>query len=292
MNHLECELLDQLSRHQTITKAAEAMQLSQSTITKRLKQMEAGFDVQIVHRGKKGIHFTPEGEYLAACARSILKEIEAMKDTLWNMEEEVKGTIKIAVSNFLTSFMLFDVIRAFKEMYPEVDFRITTGWSRDMYERVRSDEVHVSFIRGDYQWRGRKHLLFEETLCVASKEPLPLEALPAAPRIDYKKDAKLAGMIDSWWDWNFREIPKVSMVLDNAESCREMIRNGLGYSIVTSLVVRDMDDIHKTELKDRAGKRITRGSWMFCREQSMELKAVREFVEFVENYDAERHSAG
>ena len=288
MNNQDWKILDQLSRHLTITKAAENMQLSQSTITKRLKQMEADFDVRIVYRGKKGIHFTPEGEYLAQSARAILKEVEVMKDTLWNMEEEVRGTIKIAVSNFLTSFMIFDVIGAFKETYPEVDFQITTGWSRDMYERLRNDEVHVSFIRGDYQWRGRKHLLFEETLCIASEKPIPLPELPAAPRIDYQKDAKLDGMIRKWWDENFIEVPRISMVLDKAESCREMIRNGLGYSIVTSLVVRNMEDIHKTELKDRDGKRITRGSWMFCQEKSMDLKAVRKFVEFVESYNLSR----
>ncbi|MGM9921140.1 MAG: LysR family transcriptional regulator [Bhargavaea sp.] len=288
MNNQDWEILDQLSRHLNITKAAENMQLSQSTITKRLKQMEAGFDVRIVFRGKKGIHFTPEGEYLADSARSILKEYEVMKDTLWNMEEEVKGTIKIAVSNFLTSFLLFNVIRAFKEKYPEVDFQITTGWSRDMYDQVRNDDVHVSFIRGDYQWQGRKHLLFEETLCIASKQPIPLAELPAAPRIDYKKDIKLDTMISSWWDVNFREVPRISMVMDKAESCREMIRNGLGYSIVTSLVVRNMEDIHKTEVKDRDGQLIRRGSWMFCHEKSLKLKAVRKFVEFIESYDPSR----
>lgn len=281
LKNQDWEILYELYRHNNVTKTAKVMNLSQPALTRRLKQIEEEFQVKVVYRSKQGVHFTPEGEYLAKSAETVLKEYEKTKEQLWNMNDELVGTLKIGVANFLTSFMLFDFINSFKKLHPNVDFKITTGWSQDMYNLVYNNDVHISFVRGDYSWNENKHFLFEETLSIISKSKIDIDDLPNLPRIDYHTDAKLKALIDNWWGENYVQSPYITMVVDKAKTSREMVLNDLGYAILPSLVVRDLGQLYKKVIKNRYGEPILRRSWMLYHEESMNLKVVKEFVQFV-----------
>ncbi len=282
MKNQDWEILYELFQHKNVTKTAKVMGLSQPALTRRLKQIEDNFQVKIVYRSKQGAHFTPEGEYLAKSAEKILKEYEKTKEQLWNMNDELVGTLKIGVANFLTSFMLFDFINSFKKLHPKVDFKIITGWSQDMYDLAYNRDVHISFVRGDYSWHEKKHFLFEETISVVSKSDFEMKDLPNLPRIDYHTDAKLKTLIDNWWKENYVKSPYITMVVDKAKTCREMVMNDLGYAILSSLLVRDYDGLYKKVIKNKDGDPILRRSWMLYQKESLNARVVREFVRFVE----------
>ncbi len=69
MEYRDWYILQTLYQEQNITKTAETLYLSQPALTKRLRQIEKEFGVQIVQRGSRGVHFTPQGEYLAKWCR-------------------------------------------------------------------------------------------------------------------------------------------------------------------------------------------------------------------------------
>ncbi|MGM0713836.1 LysR substrate-binding domain-containing protein [Brevibacillus parabrevis] len=79
-------------------------------------------------------------------------------------------------------------MKLFKQKYPLVEFKVETGWSKDVCQAVYNQDVHLGFVRGDYNWPGGKQLLFEESVCIVSQTPLDLNSLPDLPRIDYETD--------------------------------------------------------------------------------------------------------
>jgi DNA-binding transcriptional LysR family regulator len=289
MDSRDWTILKVLFEQKNITKTAELLYISQPALTKRLQQIESNFGVQIVLRGRRGVHFTPQGEYLVKCADEMLVKLREINDNLSNMDDKVVGTLRIGASYLITRTKLPRVLKRFKDIYPNVEFQVTTGWSEQVYQSLLNQDVHVSILRGDYEWQDGKKNLLQEPLLLACNKEIKLEDLPKLPRIDYNSDSKLKEMIDSWWRNRFSVSPKVSMTVDKSDTCKEMVLNGLGYAIIPGYVVAD-DSRHlfTMELSDNKGKRIVRDTWMLYHEESLNLKLVSAFVEFVHNLDFEK----
>jgi len=278
-------ILKVLYEKKNITKAAESLYISQPSLTKKIQQIEKEYQVEIVKRGTKGVHFTPQGEYLVQCADEMLYRLQQIKDTVSNMGEEVSGTLRLGVSNYITKHKLPHLLKLFREQFPNVNYKVTTGWSRDIFNLVYNRDVHIAMVRGDYQWSDSKILLFEENLCVTSLEKIELRDLPSLPRIEYDTDALLKNMIDNWWSGEFSQPPFIGMEVDKADTCKEMVMNGLGYGILPSVLVHDHQNLNRIILKDRKGNPIVRRTWMIFHEKSLEIKVVKEFIEFVKRID-------
>ncbi|WP_281886131.1 LysR family transcriptional regulator [Paenibacillus sp. YYML68] len=285
MEDLNWVILKELYTHQNMTKAAESLYISQPALTNRLRQMEKEFGVQIVHRGRRGVHFTPEGEYLARCADEMITRMRTIKEQVLNMNDRVVGTLRLAVTNLITRKKLPKLLKLFKHQYPDVEFKVMTGWSKDVFHQVYNQEVHVGIVRGDYAWADQKHLLFEEKVCIASSEPLEMGELPSQPRIDYQTDPLFKSFIDQWWSENYTVPPRVGMEVDKAETCKEMLLNGLGYAILPHTVIEDAEALYTEVLLDTSGEPIVRRTWLYYHEEMLELNIVRTFVEFVKQLD-------
>jgi DNA-binding transcriptional LysR family regulator len=288
MDNRDWMILQVLYEHKNITKTAQHLFMSQPALTSRLRQIENEFGVQIVLRGRRGVLFTPEGEYLARCADDMLLRLRQMKEHALNMNDEVVGTLRLGVSNFFIRHQLPGLLKLFKDQYPLVEFKVITGWSRDVYNQIYNQEVHVGFVRGDYPWREPKHLLHEETICIASTQELDMKSLPQLPRIDYETDHLFKSLIDHWWTANYDQPPYIGMEVDKAESCKAMVVNGLGYAILPSLVLEDENKIYKTVLTDNAGEPLLRKTWMYYHEETLQLNLVRAFIDFVKGLDLMR----
>lgn len=285
MDERDWLILQTLYHEKNITKAARSLHISQPTLTNRLQQIEKEFGVQIANRGRRGIQFTSQGEYLANCADEMLSSIQKIKENVLNMEQDVAGTLRLGVSNFFTHYKLPGLLKLFKEQYPNVEFKVTTGWSSDMTNLVYNQHAHIGFVKGDYSWNEKKRLLFEETICVVSKEKIDMESLPLLPRINYQADSLLEAQINNWWVEHYSEPPFISIEVDKIDTCKEMVLNGLGYAIVPSMILNDLDDLYKIDLKTKSGEPLLRRTWMLYHEDSLKLNMVKAFVTFVESVD-------
>lgn len=285
MDERDWLILKVLYEKKNITKTAQSLYISQPALTKRIQQMEKEFQVAMIERGTRGVHFTPQGEYVAKCAVEMLGRLRQIKESALNMDEEVVGTLRLGVSNFISKHKLPRLLKLFRERFPKVDFKVTTGWSREVFNLIYNQDVHIGIVRGDYQWAESKLLLFEENICVASKEKINLRDLPSLPRIEYETDTLLKPIINNWWSETFSRPPLIRMEVDKGDTCKKMIINGLGYGILPSVLVENHDDLHRINLTDAQGKPIIRKTWMFYHQKSLDIKLIKEFVEFVGKLD-------
>jgi len=285
MDERDWLILQVLYRENNITKTAKSLHISQPALTHRLQQMEKEFGVQIVNRGRWGVQFTPQGEYLAKCAYQMLLNIQKIKENVINMGHKVTGTLRLGVCTFFTDYKLPGLLKLFKDQYPNIEFKVTTGWSSDIVNSIYNQDVHIGFVRGDYSWKDEKRLLFEETICIASKEKIDVCNLPFLPRIDYLTDHLLKTSVHNWWLENYSQPPLVSIEVDKADTCKKMVANGLGYAILPSMILQDVENIHKIDLKTKNGNPITRKTWMFFHNESLNLNIVKAFVNFMKGLD-------
>lgn len=291
MDDRDWQILHLLHSQKNITKTAQLLFLTQPALTKRLMQIEAEFGVKIVNRGIKGVHFTPEGELLAKRAGQLLTTIREIKEEVSNLQQSVAGTLRLGVSNFFAKYKLPTLLKLFNEQYPLVDFQVETGLSRDVLHKVYNREVHIGFVRGEYSWPDQKKLLFVEKVLLVSKTEMDLAQLPDLPRVDYETDQMFKALVDNWWAENYTKPPLISMKVDRGDTCKEMVRSGLGYAILPSMFVSDAPNLYKRELLTSENTPVLRNTWMFYHEESLEKNVVKAFVQFMEGIDFEDSEA-
>ncbi|MED1954712.1 LysR family transcriptional regulator [Brevibacillus centrosporus] len=281
MEHKDWILLETLYNEQNITKAAELLYLSQPALTYRLQQLEKEFNVKIVNRGRRGIQFTPQGEYLVKYSKDMLAQLQHTKQILWNMEDNVSGILRLGVASSIAANKLPDLLKRFLDQFPNVEVKVTTNLSSDLVQSVFRQDVHIGMIRGDYNWADEKHLLMEEHICIVSKKPLELNELPKLPRITFKTDMSLQNAIDYWWQEHFKQPPTIAMEVDQMETCKEMALNELGYAILPMIVLDGQDNLYKIPLTNKFGEPLYRRSWMIYKKESLDIKLIETFVAFV-----------
>lgn len=285
MEERDWVILESLHEKRSITKAAEALYISQPTLTGRLRQIEERFDVQIVIRGKKGVSFTPEGEYLVQCAREARRKMHIIEGTLRTIKNEIKGSLRIGASNFFSRHKLPELLRQFKTRYPEVEFTVVTGLSGKIVDLVYNHTIDIGFIRGEYDWSDKRDLLFEENMFIVSAREISIAHLPEIPRIDYISNKTVRDSLDNWWQQNFLRPPLVGMEVDQVDTCLEMVLKGLGYAFLPGVILDNAGPLYKVEMADRSGKPLSRRTWMFYHHEALEIGLVKTFVDFVNGLD-------
>lgn len=276
-------IIQALNTEKNITKAAQLLYMSQPALTSRLQHIEREFGVQIVHRSTKGIQITPEGEYLVKASSEMVAKLSNIKNEVRNLSRIDSGTLEIGASHYFTMYTLPHILKLFKKKYPYADFNMTTDWSKNIFSLIYNNKTHVGFVSVDYGGCKNMDLLYEEPVCVASTQPFSFEELPNLSRIEYQSDYLLKSQIDKWWRENFLKPPNVNMHVDKLATCKEMVKNGLGYAILPSRIVANIPNIHTLNLKDATGNCITRKTWMIYNNDTLQLPIVKLFVNFVKN---------
>ncbi len=285
MDERDWLIITVLYEQKNVTKAAQALFISQPALTARIRHIERDLGVSMIVRGSRGIHFTPEGEYLAESAGEILAQIRRVRERALNMAGEIGGTLRIAAPDYIAKCKLPSLLGLFKRQYPDVEFNVTNAWSRDVCRLVYNQEVHIGFVRNDYNWQDEKHVLHEEPLCIAAKKEIALSDLPKLARIDYHTDASYKAFLDEWWNGHFTQPPRISMTVAHMDICKAMVANGLGYAILPTTILQDIGPTCQIPLRDKNGQVITRRTTMIYQQETLNLRLVKLFVEFVKTVD-------
>lgn len=285
MNERDWKLLLVLYEQKSITKASGVLHITQPALSARLRMVEEFFGVQIVVRGKKGVQFTAEGEYLVRKARDVLMELDRVRDVLGGMRNMIAGTLRIGASHFFTRYILPTLLKNFKALYPSVEFRVQTGWSNDLVQQVLRNDLHLAFIREDHGWSGIKRLLFTEHLLIASHDAFSIEDMPRLPQIHHTNDQSNQMLINNWWVEHFNVPPQIGMMVDHVDTCLEMIKKGLGYGFLPSRIVQRVDGLHTKKMRYRSGKLLERSTWMIFKEETANLRLIQEFFNMVADVD-------
>jgi DNA-binding transcriptional LysR family regulator len=279
MDDKDWRILKTIAEEKNITKAAARLFISQPALTYRLKNIEEEFGTQVVSRVPSGVVFTPQGDFLLAYASEMLHKFEAVKEQIKNMENKVQGVLRLGSSGVFAHFMLPGVLKGFLELYPEVEISLKTALSYQIIRMLEKQEITVAIVRGEYGWEGERFLLSKEPVCLVSRERLELNELLDKPYIRYSTDTSLQKMLEDWWRKNYNAPPRTTMEVNTMDTAREMVLNGLGWSILPSIGLPKNDTLYSKELFWPDGTPLIRSTWVLCSNGALELKAVTAFLE-------------
>lgn len=279
MNEQDWHLLKVLKEERNMTRAAQKLYISQPALTYRLNLLEKEFGTKLLLREKKGLEFTSEGDFLLKYSEKMIEQMQYTKDEILNMGHEIQGNLRIGTSGHFALYRMPAILKDFVNKYDQVQLNVQTGLSSEILQLMEQSKVHVGIVRGDIYWQGPKHLLSEEKLCVISKKDLDLDELVNLPMINYKTDVGLQNSINEWWKAYFNKAPTIVMEVDRLETCKEMVKNDLGFAIIPRIGLRETDVLFAMDIEATPRK-----TWLIYDERVLNLSVVKVFVEFIKLY--------
>lgn len=280
MDEQDFELLAILDKTRNITRAADRLYITQSSVSKRIQQIERELGTTIMLRSRQGIHFTPAGEIVLQHVSEAARELETMRQEIGLSRGAVAGTLRAGVSINYSMYRLPGQLLKFQEEYPQVSTQITTNNSHDVYRLLLHGSIDVGILRGEFDWSGEKALLERERVCAITSRQygeLPLESLPQLVR---RTDAAMERDIARWMREHGIPASRNQIIVNSTATCVEMARQGLGWGIVPEICLKNFDGTIRP-LYFLNGEPLLRSTYIMYPKQSLHLPQVRAFIDLI-----------
>ncbi|EPF91873.1 transcriptional regulator [Acinetobacter gyllenbergii] len=157
-----------VARYESVTVAAEKLFVTQSAVSKQLKNLEDGLSLVLFVREARKLSLTPEGEVLFDCCQQVFQQIE---QCLLQLQQHSKAQKNLILSCEPTLAMkwLIPRLAQFKQRYPEFEVSLLTGGGAVDFN---SQHIDVALRRDDFDWGAALYsekIADEQMLAVAAK---------------------------------------------------------------------------------------------------------------------------
>ena len=250
MDFLDLKAFNLLVELRSISGVAKRLDVSQPTVTRRIKKIEKELNVSLVYRGKRPLQLTSQGLSLAKVSGSLIRTFEGLKKSLTT--QEVENPVVIAATEAMARYFLPPLVIELKQRFPRCPLTIYSHESGSVFEMVLKGIADIGFIPFHEVPDGfvsRPVLPFNRVLIVPHEHPLtdtPIESLediakyPLVLRTSGQYPKGLRNALDSML--NHEDTPhNVVLQLDTYDTIKRYVSMGLGVSIVPSFVIEAED---------------------------------------------------
>lgn len=241
----DLELFLQVARAGSFSAAARALGIEQSTVSRRIRQLEEDLDLTLFERQATRSILTPVGESLEKRAEAIEANVHAFVDEAKGSEREVTGTVRIALTESIAVYSVIpDVLPALRKSYPHLKIELLTSYSVARLGQ-REAEIALRFFRpesGDLVVQKvatmQTAVIAHKSFCRCKKEALPFISV------------HLEGMLtaeESYLESAIEREPQ--LVTSSYHSQIEAVRAGLGAALIPRSLKRLDPSLVELDLK-------------------------------------------
>jgi len=235
----QVEAFVQVAQHRSFSKAADALFLTQPSVTARIQSLERDLGEALFERNGRGVRLTEMGTAFLPYARRALKALQEGRDALDGMRNLEIGTLKLGCALTVSTYVLPKVLKRYCSTYPGVEVSVHTGRSEQVLQMVLSDDVHCALERTVHHADIVTVPLYEDDLVLASApehrfaltRTATIEDVGREPLILFDKGSSYSQLIQGV----FRQhgiVPRTLMELDTIEATKKMVEEGLGIALL------------------------------------------------------------
>jgi DNA-binding transcriptional LysR family regulator len=234
----------------TLTRAAEALFLSQPTISLQLQALERELGVSLVERRRRRINLTNAGEALYELARPLVEGWETLdRDFQARVQGLQGGRLTIAAGTSTIQYLLPELVRRYRERFPAVQLQLANVTGKDGLALLRADQADFAVgsmldVPNDIAWAPVHHydpmLIMPKDHPLASREKITLEDLSPYGLILPPQRLSTYRLVDLMFQQ--RQVPyQVALEVGGWDVIKEYVAMGLGISIVTGICITEAD---------------------------------------------------
>ena len=138
-----------VAREQSISAAAQALHLSQPTLSRQLKEMEEELGKTLFLRGNRKITLTEEGMILRKRAQEVMELLEKAQEEIACSTEIIAGNIHVGAGETEGIRPLIQAAHTLQKQYPLVHFHIVSGDKTTVLEELDHGLIDFALIFGE-----------------------------------------------------------------------------------------------------------------------------------------------
>lgn len=131
---------------ENLTKAATMLNVVQPAVSRQIKMLEEELGVKLFNRSRHGMALTDDGKLLEPYARRILEDLESAKLELTANKGIIRGKVHIGVLSSISELLSTLIMRVIKEKYPEVQVKISVGYSGHLKEWLEAGDIDLALM--------------------------------------------------------------------------------------------------------------------------------------------------
>jgi DNA-binding transcriptional LysR family regulator len=231
-----------------ITRASEALNLSQPAVTKTIQSLEHELQLELVERQGRRIALTHAGRVLQGYARQMFTLEHEMEEALSALREIAGGEVTLASNTTAGVYLLPPIVARFRESYPQVTLHISILNSQDIVDATMNWNLDFGLVEGDPASLppGLKVTVFahDELILVVSPKhhwcgptPVKPEALAKNELLLREQGSGIREVIEQGLLHYGIHIQPLFTLTDN-EAIKQMAMSGVGAAVVSSLSVQ------------------------------------------------------
>jgi DNA-binding transcriptional LysR family regulator len=247
------EVFLSVARHLNFTRAGEDVNLSQPSVSVRIRQLENELGVKLFEQLGKRVVLTEAGLLLIPHARRVITAIEDAKQSIDEWQGLERGSLRIGASTTPGMYLIPKTIARFKERYPKIEIHLGIKDTRQIEAGVISNEFDFGFVGGHLAgdevvvlpWLTDKLVLIvPPDHCLTQQKLIKADDLQRERFILRETGSATRAAIASHLDKSNLQLEPI-MEMENPESVKRGVQSGLGIAFISRFAV-------ETELKARS----------------------------------------
>lgn len=265
--HLNLHLLRMFQavvEHRGFTRAAAALHVSQSAVSKGIRELEHQLDLPLIERGgggargSRGVRLTDGGQALYEHARGIFALEHAAAEDVRDRVGLRKGRLRVGASTTVAGYWLPSCLAGFTQRYPDIQFELLVGNTGEIAKAVIDCRIDVAFVEGTVDDPRIAATLWKH-------ESLQVVVATASP-LDKRRRPSVAEL--SRQTWLVREVgsgtrqvaesllrsraiaPRRTIEVGSNEAIARAVAAGAGVALLPAVVVEDLVAIGRVRAVD------------------------------------------
>lgn len=173
-----------------VTRAAEALNMSQSAVSAAIAALEGRSRVALFNRVGRGIELSAAGEAFVATARAVIAQAELARAVLDDLANEPRGRLRLHASQTVASYWLPARLVRLRERFPRIEVSLTIGNTAQVASAVAAGSADLGFVEGDVAEQAlRRRVVARDELVLVMSETHALAGARALDAADYRRQA-------------------------------------------------------------------------------------------------------
>ena len=240
----QLEAFLQVASQRSFSRAADALRLTQPSVTARIQSLERDLGETLFERNGRGVTLTEAGTAFLPYAQRVLKALQDGRDAIQSLQELQLGTLRLGAAPTISTYVLPELLKEFRSRYPGLEVSVRTEYSDQIAQMVLADEVQVGLERSiSHPDVVTVPLYADEVLLVASaghpfaeSGTASIEQVSEEPLIMFNRGSGYYTLVDN----ALRQagvLVSPAMELDNMEATKKMVEEGLGIAMLPKVAV-------------------------------------------------------
>jgi DNA-binding transcriptional LysR family regulator len=240
--HLESFV--EVARSGNVSRAAQALFLTQPAVTARLKSLESDLGAELFVRSARGMKLTDAGRAFLPYAQRTLGLVSEGRQVIADLREGATGELVIGAAPAVSTYLLPTILKTFRATHPNVRLGVRTGHTEEVLEMVLRQEVNIGIGRPVRHPEVELIPVFEDELLLVVSRRHPFAARTKVRMDELASDRLIlfdrASSYHELTSALFREagvVPASVLELDNVEAAKKMVQQGLGVALLPRMAL-------------------------------------------------------